>query len=112
MKKAAFVAALLLCSLGISSCVYKSDDKIGDRVKMTAVIDNIGEYIEVTVIESEYTFGPHWVITADATVYFDKDGSSLSRSDLRVGDRVEILYSGQVMLSYPPKIVAAKITKI
>ncbi len=113
MKKTTFIAALILCSLGLSSCIYKSsEDKIGDSVRMIALIDNIGEYVEVTVLESEYTFGQHWVITADATEYFNKDGRGISRSDLKAGDTVEILYSGQVMLSYPPKIVAAKITKI
>lgn len=112
MKKVSFVLALVLCCLGVSSCVYKNDGEIGDKVKMTAIIDNIGEHIEVTVLESEYTSGVHWVITAEQTQYLNSDGSRISRSELRVGDKVEILYSGQVMLSYPPQIVAAKITKI
>ncbi|MBO5907448.1 MAG: hypothetical protein J6Q85_04810 [Clostridia bacterium] len=112
MKRISFILALILCCLGVSSCVYKSEGVPEGRVKMTARIDNISEYIEVTVLESEYTFGPHWVITAENTRYFDSDGGQISRADLAAGDTVEILYSGQVMLSYPPKIVAAKITKI
>ena len=113
MKKTTFIAALILCSLGLSSCIYKSsEDKIGDSVRMIALIDNIGEYVEVTVLESEYTFGQHWVITPKETKFFDENGVAISREQLKAGDKVEILYSGQVMLSYPPKIVARKIIRM
>ena len=87
-------------------------EKISESVKMRAVIKEIGEKIEVEVTESEYTFGIHWVITHSSTAYYGKAGESITRSDLNVGDTVEILYSGQVMLSYPPQIVAAKITVV
>lgn len=83
----------------------------GDGVAMTARVTGIGDRLEVEVIESPYTFGIHWVITDSAAVY-GKDGGKISISDIIVGDTVEILYSGQVMLSYPPQIVAAKITKL
>jgi len=79
------------------------------RVKMTAVVDEVGDRLEVTVTESEYTFGIFWVITPDSAVYLDADGNSISRADIKAGDTVEIWYSGQVMLSYPPQIVAHKI---
>ncbi|MBQ8528264.1 MAG: DUF3221 domain-containing protein [Clostridia bacterium] len=79
------------------------------RVKMTAVVEGVGQKLEVTVTDSEYTFGIHWVITPDSTVYLDASGEPISRSDIKVGDTVEIWYSGQVMLSYPPQIVAHKI---
>ena len=79
------------------------------RVKMTAVVEGVGQKLEVTVTDSEYTFGIHWVITPDSTVYLDASGEPISRGDIKVGDIVEIWYSGQVMLSYPPQIVAHKI---
>ena len=79
------------------------------RVKMTAVVEGVGQKLEVTVTDSEYTFGIHWVITPDSTVYLDASGEPISRGDIKVGDTVEIWYSGQVMLSYPPQIVAHKI---
>ena len=79
------------------------------RVKMTAVVEGVGQKLEVTVTDSEYTFGIHWVITPDSTVYLDASGDPISRGDIKVGDTVEIWYSGQVMLSYPPQIVAHKI---
>ena len=85
---------------------------LDDRARMVARIDGISEKIEVTVLESEYAFGTYLVITAPETRYLKSDGVSIHRSDLKVGDRVEILYSGQVMLSLPPQIVASKITVI
>ena len=84
--------------------------KPGSDFKMIAKVTEVSDKIAVDVIESEYTSGIHWVNTAKATEYFDKNGNAISRSDIKVGDTVEILYSGQVMMSYPPQIVAAQIT--
>lgn len=95
--------ALVLPCLFATGC---SESEEG--VKMTARVNAIGDKIEVEVIESEYTSGPYFVITGDGTEY-TKNGSKISRDDIKVGDTVEIYYSGQVMLSYPPQIVAHKI---
>ena len=82
-----------------------------DVVKMTARVTAIGDKIEVEVIESEYTSGPYHVITSGDTV-FQKNGIKINRDGIKVGDTVEIYYSGQVMLSYPPQIVAHKIAVV
>ena len=87
-----------------------NSDKPGSDFKMTAQITELGEKISIDVIESEYTSGIHWVITPNATEYYGSDGNKIERSQLKPGDTVEILYSGQVMMSYPPQIVAARIT--
>lgn len=79
---------------------------------MTAKITAIGERIEVEVIEAPNgNTGPFWVITGEATAYRDQDGKAIRRQDLSVGDTVEIRYGGQVMMSYPPQIVAASIIR-
>ena len=113
--------SLVSCSL-LENVLGKKDDdndnlndhddgsKPGSDFKMTAKITEIDEKIAVDVIESPYTSGIHLVNTAKATEFFGRDGNAISRSDLKVGDTVEILYSGQVMMSYPPQIVAARIT--
>ena len=116
---------LILLLLSLSSCSLlnngnsESDDeksetdngeKPGSDFKMTAEITELGDKISVNVTDSEYASGIYWVITASATEYFDKNGDKIKRSDLKIGDTVEILYSGQVMMSYPPQIVAARIT--
>ena len=77
---------------------------------MTAKITAIGERIEVTVIEAPHgNTGPFWVITGEGTLYRNKNGETITREALSVGDTVEITYGGQVMMSYPPQIVAALI---
>ena len=82
------------------------------RVRMTARITALGERIAVEVIESPYTFGPHLVHTPPETLYRSSDGEAIDRTALAVGDVVEISYSGQVMLSYPPQIVAVEIKRL
>lgn len=84
-------------------------DTPSDAFSMKATILHIGDRIEVNVTEAEYAEGLYWVITSDATVYLDRDGGRITRSDLKVGDEIEIRYSGQVMMSYPPQIAAARI---
>ena len=79
-------------------------------VKMTASIKAINEKIEVEVIEGDYgASGIYWVLTNENTDFTAKDGSVISKADLKVGDVIEIGYGGQVMMSYPPQIVAVKI---
>ncbi len=103
------ISALLLLVFPIAAVA--GEVSIDTKVKMTAEILSVGEEIYVRVLESEYTSGPHIVITGEATKYFGLDGEKISREELKVGDRVEIFYNGQVMMSYPPKIVARKIVR-
>ena len=126
MKKTLLTLLLFILTFSLASCIStdifnkgEDDDggddnvdgtKPGSDFKMTAVITELADKIAIDVIESEYTSGIHWVIIADATEFYAKDGSRITRGDLKVGDTVEILYSGQVMMSYPPQIVAARFT--
>ena len=101
---------LALCSCGSFDLHGLAGGGATDGAKMTAEIVAIGEKIEVNVIEGEYgASGIYWVITGIDTLYLNEDGGVTFRSSLSVGDRVEITYSGQVMMSYPPQIVAKKI---
>ena len=109
MKKLFKRIMLLTTALLLTSC-SQSNENAQPTVVMTAVIDNIADRIEVTVLESEYTFGVHLVITSSETEFVGKNGEKISREDLSVGDTVEIVYGGQVMMSLPPQIVARKIT--
>ena len=102
-----FVTAFMLFTCGFSEDRYMTQE----NVKMIAEVVAMGDKIEVDVLSSEYTSGVHLVITHDATQYFDKWGTKISREDLKKGDKIEIEYSGQVMLSYPPQIVATTISQ-
>lgn len=107
MKKIVFCIILIMSSFVLFSC--KGEDM--DNVKMIAIIQGIDDKIQIDVLESEYTFGVHLVITGEQTKYFDESGNQVTRNDLKIGDTIEIIYGGQVMMSYPPQIVALKISK-
>ena len=111
MKKVMNMIALLL-ALPLLMCGCGGDEMPSTEFSMTAEITAIGERIEVEVIESENEMvGPFWVITGEETVYATEDGDKLSRSDLAEGDVLVIYYGGQVMMSYPPQIVASGIVR-
>ena len=117
MKKLFKTVILMLLMLSLSACgkhnaEENGGDTPGDGFKMTAKIEAIDEKITVDVIEAEYTSGVHLVILSDSTKILSENREKIKKSDLKVGDTVEILYSGQVMLSYPPQIVAASIRKL
>lgn len=102
------VFALLACLL--FACTVSGGNKEVEGVKMTAIIKNIDDKIEVEVVEGEYgASGIYWVNVGSDAVILDKNGNRTIKTFLKVGDTVEIIYSGQVMMSYPPQIVALKI---
>ena len=109
MKKIIGIILCITTMLFTASCKEEKKEDIlppENSVKMVATVDEMDEKITVTVSESEYTSGIHWVITSDDTEYFNKDGKAIKKDDIKVGDTVVIYYSGQVMMSYPPQIVA------
>ena len=79
---------------------------------MKATVCELGEKLLVEVAESETGMtGPFLINTDKSTVYKDAEGKDLSPKDIKVGDVIEIFYSGQVMMSYPAQVYAAKIVK-
>lgn len=112
MKRVVVSVMLFVSALMIFTCGFGEKKEImTNEVIMTAQVNEVGEKIEVEVIESPYTSGVHLVITCTLTEYTDSEGNEISRSDIKEGDVVKITYSGQVMLSYPPQILALKIVK-
>ena len=119
------VLALALPLLLCSSCSFAShggttsnggstnagDDNGGEKFSMLAEIENLDTPFQVDVIRAEYASGPYWIVTSPQTEYEDKNGNRITKSDLCVGDTVEIYYNGQVMMSFPPQVVAHKIVK-
>ncbi len=101
---------LLLVSCN-NSAGGEGDANLQNTFAMTATVQNIGEKIEVDVTQAEYASGIYWVIVSDNTEFTDENGGQIALSDIHVGDTVEILYNGQVMMSYPPQIVALRIRK-
>ena len=109
MKKRIAFLLLLAVLLSLSSCNGEGNG-MDARFSMKATVEAVGEKIQVNVTEADYAYGIHLVITAAETEYIGKNGERIERADIHPGATVEIRYSGQVMMSYPPQIVAARIT--
>ena len=120
MKISKFViltAALVTMMLFASSCpkytgLYEPEEPQGEAFVLKAVVNSVTDRLEVEVIESDYAFGVYWVLLNENTKYENSEGQSISLSDIKPGDTIEITYNGQTMLSYPPQIVAWKVTLI
>lgn len=108
LLKICMIALSLFCLCATSSCAANNEQPEGGFALKARVV-SVGELIEVEVYDSDYAFGVYWVITAPLTTYKGADGAEIPRSDIKVGDKVEITYGGQVMQSFPPKIVARDI---
>ena len=111
-----FLIIFLVCAIAACSAMFlysNADAEKVEGVKMTAIIKNLDGKFEVEIIEGEYGIsGPCWINTSNETVYADEDNNIIKKSDLKIGDLIEITYNGQVMLSYPPQVVAHKIQKV
>ena len=106
-----FLAFIFLC--GCTDTGIPVDEENANNPKMIAEIIAIGDKIEVEVIEGEYgASGIYWVNFNEKTPIVSKNGGALALADLSVGDQVKITYNGQVMMGYPPQIVARKIAKL
>ncbi len=66
-------------------------------------------YIVMEIIDSQVAFGIYHVLVDTGTVYVDEDGNAISRDSIKVGDTIEVVFSGQVMLSLPPQIYAQRV---
>ncbi len=108
MKKF-LIYILILTTLLFSLTSCKKEDNMENnnaQVQMVAkVLENDGTLL-VDVIKSEYAYGNYIILTNDNTLFYNSNGGKITKLDLTVGDRVKISYSGQVMLSYPPQVVA------
>ena len=106
MKKFLICAILLSLFPFLFSCESENES---ESFKMIAKINENASEFFVTIIESEYSSGDFCIIVSENTEYLTADGKKIQKEDLKVGDTVEIIYNGQIMLSYPPKVVALKI---
>lgn len=112
MKIIMLIFMLFLIPLGTSCNNSNIEDVDTMYFEMMGIVKNVGERIEIEVIESNYAFGIYWIITSDETKYYNNSYEEISKDDLFIGDKIIITYSGQVMMSYPPQVVAYKIKLI
>ena len=103
---------LLAALLALPLCLFVACGKGNDEdyeYTMLAEITKIEEKIEVEVKESPVAEGIYLVNTSNDTAFEDAKGKRIKRENLSVGDTVLIAYTGQVMMSIPPQIIALAI---
>ena len=101
----------MLLTLGL--LVSCSDSGFNTEYSMKAIVESVSSgRLEVTVYDAEYAEGIYSINFDADTKFLDASGKKISPSDIVAGDKVEIFYSGQVMLSYPPQVYAGKIRKL
>ena len=110
-----FTVALVSMMLFATGCPkytghYEPEEPQGETFVLKAVVNTVTDRLEVEVIDSDYAFGVYWVLINDSTKYENSEGGVISLSDIHPGSTIEITYGGQVMMSYPPQIVAQKVT--
>ncbi len=111
MKRLIIFLLLAGVLFSLPSCTHINGEggEIMETYKLYAIVKEVSDRLEVEVVESDYAFGIYWVIVSDATELFLSDGERAALSDIKAGDRIEIVYNGQTMLSYPPQIVAISV---
>lgn len=116
MKRTILIVAILV-SLVLSGCGEKLlDDKTandykdatkyvdsGKRAKLVSFVTAVGKY-SIDVEEAADTRSAYNISVSTATEIFDADGGELSLEDLAVGTKVEIIYDGNVLETYPLRI--------
>ena len=103
--------SLLLLFLFVAGCNNKLS---GDHMIMQAKIIEVysDNSLLVEIIQDDYNNGEMCVLTSNKTTIKNVNGEKIAFSNLTINSVINIEYSGQVMLSYPAKINAIKITLV
>ena len=72
--------------------------KLGDKREM-----------EMEIVDSTIAFGPYRVLIGDSTTFYGASGEEIDRETIELDDIIEVVFSGQVMMSYPPQIAAKRV---
>ena len=111
VKKLLSAIILAAASVMLMSCTSPSVTPAPkDEYKLTGTVTEIdNRHIEINVTDTQNAFGIYRILLSDATRFYDRNAEPAAKSDLCVGDTVEVTYNGQVMRSMPPQVVALKI---
>ena len=116
-KTKALSAVILAIAVLVCSCAKEEENENMENTEnietnsfeMLAEIITVDEKTLVNVIEAKYAFGEYLIIIPDDIEITDAKGNKKQRTELAPGQILNITYNGQVMMSYPPQIVARKI---
>jgi hypothetical protein len=90
----------------VGAFIAEEASSMEENYIMTARVKSLGDKLIVDVVDSPIAEGEYAVNTSPSTKI---SGAGSSLSDIAVGDLIEITYTGQVMLSLPPQIIALEI---
>ncbi len=114
MRKTALIIFLALVLLTFCSCENEKNGEDSSTLPpseytLVGTVTAKSTRIELNADETEIMSGPYSVIINDQTEFCYANGASATLDSVEIGDRVEITYNGQVMLSYPAQIVAHRV---
>lgn len=75
-----------------------------------AYVEGVGAQIEAQCLENQCIFGDVIINISPQTIFKDKDGKEISKSQIKVGDKIKVDFNGVVTRSLPPQVVATQIS--
>ena len=106
-------AALMLLLLGTLVSCSGSSISENSYYTIKGIVKSVTKTsIEITVYDTENAEGPYWIRFDDGTLFVNALNEKISLSDIVEGDKLEVSYNGQVMLSYPPQVFGIKIRRL
>lgn len=110
MKKLISTILVAASALLLFSCGGTTPDATNEY-KLRGVVESIEtNYIEIRITEAQYASGIYRVLIDKTTGIYNKNGESISKASIQLGDNVTVTYNGQVMRSMPPQVVAIRIS--
>ena len=90
-----------------NSSIKLEDGEVVYRGKVTNLGDKTA--LEIEIVDSTIAFGPYRVLIGDSTTFYGVNGEEIDRETIELDDIIEVVFSGQVMMSYPPQIAAKRV---
>ena len=90
-----------------NSSIKLEESEVVYRGKVTNLGDKTA--LEMEIVDSTIAFGPYRVLIGDTTAFYGVNGEKIDREEIKLDDVIEVVFSGQVMMSYPPQIAAKRV---
>ena len=90
-----------------NSSIKLEEGEVVYRGRVTKLGDN--REMEMEIVDSTIAFGPYRVLIGDSTTFYGVNGEEIDRETIELDDIIEVVFSGQVMMSYPPQIAAKRV---
>ena len=90
-----------------NSSIKLEEGEVVYRGKVTSLGDRYA--LEMEIVDSTIAFGTYRVLIGDTTTFYGVNGEEIDRETIELDDIIEVVFSGQVMMSYPPQIAAKRV---